>query len=321
VHLLATEPAQIVLLFLLVLACWHQSVPYGNEFTYLIAPYAQSHPEFLPGDWTFGTPWREHLVFNTLVAGLMRVGSLEAVGWMGRVTCWAFILAGLLRLGRRFGIPPALAALSIAVWFAAGEGLVGGEWMLRMFEAKTVAYALLLFALDRLLEGRDVPGAILLGLCFTFHPSVGATAALGVGAGLIALRYPARRLLTVVAVTALCSLPGLVPVLSVLAGSEGGGVNDWRFLARVVMPWHLDPVSFPRRELITLGLLFLFSVLHVARNRGREPLRFLTAFQAVLAAIFAAGVLFRLTDHYELLKIFPRTMNGEMMASHRHSRW
>ena len=69
---------------------------------------------------------------------------------MGRVACWAVLIYALQRLARHWEIPMWLATAGIAIWLAAGQTIVGGEWMIGTFEAKCIAYICLLFAARRL---------------------------------------------------------------------------------------------------------------------------------------------------------------------------
>ncbi len=304
-HALAdSRPAQLGLLVLFILVVKGAPVPWGNELVYLLSPYAQWHPEFLKNDWTFASGWPEHRIFNLGAGLLMLVASPEVVGWLGRIVCWALILAALLRLGRRFDIPLSLVSLSIVLWVAAGQSVVGGEWMLKGLESKVVAYVLLLFSLNCFLDGKDTAAAILLGLTTSVHVSVGLISGFAIGVGLLSLRYPWRRLLKIFVLAAIFALPGLIPLVSMMGGAAASRA-DWRFLVLVRMPVHLDPFSFNRRAMLLLLLLLAFCWMHFRTDRENRTLRFLIAFQAGLAAVFIGGVLFRALGWFELLRIFP----------------
>ena len=98
----------------------------------------------------------------------------------------------LLRLGRTFGLAPMGAVLGVTLWLVAGQSLVGSETLFPTFEAKTVAWILLLYALVRLLERRYDLAAILAGLSFTLHPSVGLQGGAAMGLAVLVTSPPRR---------------------------------------------------------------------------------------------------------------------------------
>ncbi len=297
--------ASIAVLLVALLVLFGAAVPSGNEYTYLMPPYKLFHPEFLKGDWTYSGGWGQDFVFNLLSGSLMLLLPLEAVGWLGRLACWTLTLIGLMRLGRRFGLRPGMVSLAILLWLALGQSVVGGEWMFGDFEAKCVAYVFLLFAVDRFLDGRDTPGAVLLGLCFSFHPSVGFAGALATATGLWLVGRPWTGLLRIAGVTLLFALPGIVPGLPLALGSAAGTRADWRLLTLVRMPFHIDAASFPIRAIGLLYLLLLFNGLQYREYRGDRALRLLLGFEIALGAVFAGGLVVRYAGWYELLKILP----------------
>ncbi|MGQ0712303.1 MAG: hypothetical protein ACT4PJ_01085 [Gemmatimonadaceae bacterium] len=279
-------------------------VPFGTEDVYLLAPYKTWHPEFLPNDWTFATPRAEHSVFNWIIGAFTMVLPLEVIGWVGRIVTWALLLVGLLKLGRRFAIPYSAATLGIALWILMDQSIVAVSTMLTTFEAKSLAYVFLLFAIDRLLDDRDRSGALMLGLSFSFHPAVGLLAIPAVGVGLVALRYPGKRLAVIVGLTFLGALPGVIP-LATAVGVAPSSRAMWEYLVRVQFSMHLDPLIWIRREFLQLILVSAFSLLHWLGNRESRAVKFLAWFQITLAGFFAFGLLSRVMGWYELLQITP----------------
>ncbi|HEX7049658.1 MAG TPA: hypothetical protein VF188_05550 [Longimicrobiales bacterium] len=298
----------VALLTGFILFTFGEPVPEGNELVYLLAAYRRWHPDFLLNDWTYSGDFTTHLVFNTVAGALTLLVSPEALGWIGRLICWPLLMLGLIRIGRRFEIPLPVVSLAIVLWLGiVGDGalVVGGEWIVRGFEAKVVAYVLLFFAIDRFLEEKDIVASILLGLTISFHAAVGVSGALAIGVALIALRYPWRRIARVVGWSAVFSLPGMIPVL-LMEGSGSGATNGmWRFLTVVYMPHHLDPFSFVRRDVLVLLILLAFAGLCLLRYRTNRFFRFMMAFQGGLAAVFAFGVACRWLGRYTLLQITP----------------
>ncbi len=303
-----TDPGLVVALAGILAVCgwlFSQPVPASNEWIYLLGPYRQWHPDFLPGDWTFDYPWWEHLPFN-VVAGLpMLVFPIEWVAWTGRAISWLVVAIALLQLGKRLGLHSLVAGLGIICWLLYGQSLYGGEWMLETFEAKPFAYALLLFGLDSLLGKQYRRAGILLGLTFTVHPSVGLSGGAAALAAAFIQRPGADSLRRLAGWGFLLALPGLLLLLPVLVGGAGNARADWEYLAKVRMPPLLDPFSAGRRY-PAIGFLMLGAIgLHCFENRDDRVGRFWFWFTSALAAVSAGGMIAFTAGWYEWLRIFP----------------
>ena len=277
----------------------------GNELVYLPAAYRFWHPAFLAGDWSFAPRGGEHFLFNAVVGGLMTILPMEAVGWIGRLLTWLFLADGLLRLARRFGLPPLAGSLAVLAWLTCGQTVVGSEWMLPTFEAKTVAYVFLLQALVRVLDDDLTISAVMTGLCFSIHPSVGLQGGFGIFV-VVLLRGDLRATLRFAAIGFVLALPGVLPVVPLLLDGAGNGADQWRFLTLVSMPGHLNPFVPGTRDRVALaGGLLAFTWLLLRSRGGDVLLRSLFRFEAGLALIFAAGLAARALQMWDLLKFFP----------------
>jgi hypothetical protein len=301
-----TRALHVPLLLLFVSALYGAPVPFGNEWLYLLHLRREWEPDFLLPDWTFAVNSPEHKVFN-LVFGLpATVLSLPALAWCGRLLVWSLNLYALHRLATRFGIPALAASVSLILWLSAGQSLVAGEWIFGGFEAKGVAYALLFLALDRLLERKMISAGALLGFCFSVHPAIGLWAGLALAVSLPFAGFrPLSEILPALAAATICALPGAIPLLPVVLGDAGGSGEVWKYMALVKMPFHLDPFSWPRRQLLVLYVLFLFNWLHYRRNRHQPAIHLLVLFQAAAGLFFSLGLLFRYTESYGALKLMP----------------
>jgi hypothetical protein len=300
----ARSAAGLAVLLLLAFASKGWPVPFSNEYVYLVLPLRHADPGFLARDWTLATPWDTHLVFNAAVGSLARWLPIEAIGWGGRLLAWAASLALLVAIGERFGLPRALAAACVGGWLALGQSVVGGEWIVGAFEAKCVAYVALLAALLAFAEGsprRERLGAVGLGLAVAFHAHVGVWGSVAAGIALLAVGVPLRRVAVVAAIAGVLALPGLVPAL--LAGGSGGAGEDVGFVVRERWPHHLDPLVWPKRELLALATLFAFDVTQTASGWRDRAVRLFGCFEIVLMAVFAAGLLVRFAEGWRWLQL------------------
>ena len=287
------------LLLAVVLFC-AKTVPFSNELVYL----PRLVPDFLPNDWTYSQPANEHWLFNFLFQIPARFLSLEMLAWTGRLAVWVLCLTALIKLGKRWGIPYWAIAVSIFLWLAAAQSVVGDEWIFGGFEAKTAAYACLLFSLLEFSKRRIILPAVLLGLSFSFHPAIGLWAIPAIGLALLVEKIPAIDLAKVVCLTALFSLIGLIPLLTEQTSAAANSFDDWRFVVLYRVPWHLDLFQFSKSGMILIFVMLAFNYFALRKNKN-FALRFLLKFQISLAVFFALGFSLRWLEAYPLLRLMP----------------
>lgn len=292
----------LCLAFLLaVTAAFHaKPVPFNNEFLYLL----RLEPGFLLNDWSFSQPANEHWLFNALFSIPARFLAIETLAWLGRVVFWLLCLAVLIRLGSRWLISMWAVAVSIALWLALIPQAVNAEWIIGTFEAKPVAYACLLFALDGFARRAAICPAILLGLSFSFHPAVGLWAIPAVGVALIAMERRVADLFKIVGVTFIFALPGLLALVFEQTSTAAATAADWQFIVKTHMPYHFDPFAFPAIGMAMLGLMFGFTVMSLWRTES-FALRFLLFVQVALAGFFVLGIALRVFEQFSLLRLMP----------------
>lgn len=300
-----TESAQkfwLCFAFLLFSVClFHgKTVPFSNEFLYLL----RLEPNFLPNDWTFSSPANEHWFFNLIFGLPSRIFSLEFVGWAGRIGSWILSLIALITLGRYWEIAYWKIAVSIFLWLAFGQAVVGDEWIFGGFEAKSIAYICLLFSLVEFSKRRIIAPSMLLGLAFSFHPAVGLWAILAVGFVFLFEKIPTIDFVKVVSITALFSLFGLLPLLAEQTGAAASSFDDWKFIVLYRVPWHLDLFQFSKSGTALIFVMLGFNCFAVWRSEN-FALRFLLRFQIALGVFFLLGVILRWCEVYPLLRLMP----------------
>ncbi len=296
----------LALLVLAAAALSAHPVPWSNELYYLIRLEAFWNSDLFGSDWLLSSPSPEHFVFNALFGLLPLLLPIEIVGWIGRISCWIATLYLIARFALNFRIPAFLVTASILLWLFVGQSTVGGEWVVKGFEAKCISYILLFIALDRFIRRKENWAAACLGLCVSFHPGVGIWAMVAFAAGVLTARQlQIAQLIRVGVIAGIFALPGLIPILLRSKGIEGTPTGDWEYLARVLMREHFDPFSWPKRDVFALYVLYLFNLLHGLRNRSESPFRFLLGFEGALCAVFTMGIVWRAMENYELLKYMP----------------
>lgn len=289
----------VILLFAIALFCG-KTVPYSNEFLYLL----RLKTDFPPSDWTFSQPANEHWLFNFIFSFPARVFSLEIVGWLGRIAVWILCLTALLKLGERWEIPHWARAISTFLWLAFGQAVVNDEWIFGDFEAKTVAYVCLLFALNEFSKKKVILPSVLLGLCFSFHPAVGLWAIPAIGLALLFEKIPTVDFVKVVGLTGFFSLFGLIPLFIEQSNAVAYSFTDWEFVVLYRVPWHLDLFQFSKSGMLLLCAMLIFNCFALWKSED-FALRFLLKFQIWLGAFFLFGLSLRWLELYPLLRLMP----------------
>ncbi len=297
-----------VLAFLVVMAAAFirvgESVPWRNEFFYLIRLIETYRPDFVANDWTLQGGAPEHFLFNHLFGALALALPPEPLAWTGRALCWGLNLGLLLAIARQLRLSALGAVVVLVIWMGWGQSLVAGSWMIGTFEAKCISYAALNAAILLLLRNAPRASGLLLGLSFSFHPSVGMFGILAMLPAYLVSGWSRKRLATVLALTLVGTLPGIFAVAPVVFSEHAATADDWRLMTEVKMPHHLDPFTWPKRFLLLLPLLTLFSAAHAWRSDDPGWKR-LSYFCAATGIVFAVGVGLRFANAYELLSYFP----------------
>ncbi len=276
----------------------------NNEALYLLAAWKWWRPEFLPLDWSFAVPWREHALFNAAAGLLSLAFPLGAFRWVLRVLCWFAVYAGLVALLRRLAVPWWVIPLGILAWQVGGEAFVGGEWVIGGAEAKVPAYAALFASLAAFIDRRYLAGGLLLGLCFSLHPAVGVGAGVGVVAALATDRVSWRDLARAAGGGALAALPGLIASAGVSRGTGTGG-EAWEYIVRARLPHHLDPYTFRPGGYLAIAIFGALLALLARRWRRDRETRFIAAFTAGTALLFAGGIAARAAGAWPFLQVYP----------------
>jgi hypothetical protein len=285
-------------------------VPRLSEELYLPLVKRVADASYLRGDWTFSGDFREHWLFDHVFAPLAGPLSISTFGWIGRLVFWPLLAFLLVRLGTRLRLSEWQAAAALVLWLVANQALMGTEWILGTFEAKTVAYAFLLGAFLAVTH-RRVPWALaLLGITLSFHPAVGLWGAWGVGLALLLLPETRRTTLRWCWLGAVLPIPGIVGGLSA-AGAASQSLQ--RFLVLDVIPYHLDPFFGGDRlaplqvalRVATLAGMLGFNLWAYRRDRADFVQRFLAAFQVIAAIPFVLAFPARALHAWEYLRLMP----------------
>lgn len=151
----------------------------------------------------------------------------------------------------------------LSAWLFVGLQAVGnlsGEWLIRGFESKVIAYAFVFWSAAAMLDRRLLTAAICSGIAVSFHPLVGVWHAVASGLAVIGTArwwLPIwRRVLVALLLVLLTSLPGLLPVLDMLKEAkpkDSFAANYIQVFYR--LKHHLDPMDFGGSHFVGYGVL------------------------------------------------------------------
>ncbi|MEN0109179.1 MAG: DUF6798 domain-containing protein [Planctomycetota bacterium] len=276
-----------------------------NEAHYLCRLKHYWDPGYCAGDLFLESP-DAHFTVVWLFGWVTRVVSLEATAWLGRGVSWLLLAWAWQRLISRLAAPAWLAPLGMAAIVTLTEQThFAGEWLVGGFEAKTLAYPLVIFALCDAMDGRWNRAWALLGGASALHALVGGWSVVALLVAWLGLRTrgapPFWAMTPGLAVGAALSLAGVGPALALNVGTPGDVVaeaNQAYVFTR--LPHHLAPLTKPwgwigeraGRHAVAIALLWLAGRWNRAQapSPRRESLALLVRFAWGAELISFAGL-------------------------------
>jgi hypothetical protein len=241
--------AEIVCITLIFAAQAAWPAPDVNEPHYLGKAKHFWNPEWAKSDFFFNSA-DTHRVFYVTLGWLTRWLELPQVAWCGRLATWALLAWAWRRLSWTIAPKLGWAIVSGAAFLSLNAGFqMAGEWVVGGFEAKGLAYVLVLVALGELARGRWNAALAICGAASAFHVLVGgwSTVAIGCCWLLSAGERPTlMRLWPGLLSGFVLALPGLLPGLALNSGVDA----ETAALAHEIyvfkrLKHHLVPQAFP----------------------------------------------------------------------------
>ncbi len=164
---------EILVVFSVLAALTAVRPPDVNESHYLIKAKHYWNPDWCHDD-LFLQSANAHQVFF-LVAGWPTLFlSLPWYAWLGRICVWLFAAVAWVRVNRALGIGQFISPFSAALFVLLNLRFnLAGEWVMGGFEAKSIAYVLVIWSTDCFIRGRMRWFWPMLGLAVAFHPVIG----------------------------------------------------------------------------------------------------------------------------------------------------
>jgi hypothetical protein len=266
---------QAIIFFLIIFLNAAEGTPGINESHYIPKAKHLWDSDFAPGD-LFLQSHDTHFLASAMAGLAAQFISLDAVAWLGRTISWGLLAWGWLVLCQSLRFPVALRPFALATWLLGVHyGNWAGEWGVGGFEAKTIAYPLVLFGLAAVVARNWAWVWLAMGGAMAWHPVVGGWAGLSAGIAWLAqgqLRTELPKQLPWLIAGAAVALVGVIPAASGLGGPD---VIDKVSAAQVHvfmrLPHHLSPQLFaPQRHWAAACTLAIFTLATVLLGSGTK---------------------------------------------------
>ena len=280
-----------------------QVAPNVNETHYLTKAKHFWNPAWCPNDLFLDSSF-SHYLFYLATGWLTWFVSLDMYAWIGRTLCWAGFAVGWHQLVQFFCKRPGRSFLGILLLLLLMDRFhLAGEWVIGGFEAKSISYVLVLFALERYFRNDWGVFWPLIGLACAFHVLAGGWVLIALVIGNLLstlsmlaagthdrnrMRCPILPFLCFWALFALGVLPPLIQQAQVETA-----VQQQAFQVQVHerLPHHLLFGAFATHHIARFALLIVIWGSFTWFLRKISPIRSLNWFCAASLSITLGGLL------------------------------
>lgn len=166
----------------------YSPLPGINEYDTVLAAKQFMNRSWIPDDWYLNQHVPYRLPFNLLAGSMVNLFGFIPALILGRLLCLGLFAFGVAKIGARLGVKFA-ALFPLMIYFLQNQSLFAREWMVGGFEAKSIAYGLLIIALAFAMEDRLFPAAIFAGSAVSFHVLVGLFGGFCIALAFFVLRW------------------------------------------------------------------------------------------------------------------------------------
>jgi hypothetical protein len=162
-----------VLIFALLISLMPPSAWLGNEEQYLGYAWRRFSPENITQISALRDTSNHRFLFDSLVGFSIKHIGFERTHSLGRIIVALLYAVSLVSLfgSLRLSVIASCTVISIFVWL--GENILGGEWLFRGFEPKTLAYPFVFLSFSSSIKERFSRSYLLLVPATYFHFQVG----------------------------------------------------------------------------------------------------------------------------------------------------
>lgn len=267
----------------------------GGEEQYLAFARQFVNPDWIPGSFTYTEFAGTRIVFQWLVGPVMEWLSFEQAVFGLRALNFTLLAIPMAYFFRAIRFPVLLTFIVVQVFVLSAQNLLGGEWIFKSFEPKSVAYIFAFAGLYAFVQKRAIQTGIWLALSCYFHVLVGGWLMFAIGLFWILSMHWKQALIAGLTFTAL-----LAPFIVYLFYGYFQTVPpvtelnlDWIYcyyrLPHHLGIWKSTDYFLDQHALGALATLFLLVVSFTWRRWLREPL---LRLNGIMQIIFAVNLLF-----------------------------
>jgi len=276
----------------------------GGEEQYLAFSRQYLDPEWIPGSFSLTEFAGSRIVFQWIMGFFMQRFSFEAVVFGARLVNFLLlsIPLGLFFHRLRFSLPFVFVAFQL--FLMSEQNLFGGEWIIKTFEPKTVAYIFVFFALYHLTRSEHRAVAVHLALATYFHVLIGGWTILVIGLLQLSERH-LRKAIEMAALYGIVVLPFALYLFSGYFGNEppASGYNlDWIYcyyrLPNHIGIWVTTDYFLKGHALGVALTLAMFAAGFWWKRYLRDTFRMLNNLMLIIFAINLLFVGVVATDHF-----------------------
>lgn len=145
----------------------------GGEEQYLGFTAQWNNPNWIIDSFSFTEFAGTRLIFQWLTAPFVEYLGIEWAAYVLRFINFAVLAMPLSLLLKRFSYSLVISVLALQCFFIMGQNLFGGEWIVKTYEPKSIAYIFVFYALYAFSISRYISTAVYLVLATYFHFLVG----------------------------------------------------------------------------------------------------------------------------------------------------
>ena len=254
---------QILLVTALISLRWLLDGNMGSVNEVDVLPLALQHidPTWILGDWYLNQPAGYRLLFETFAGHLILAWGFLGTSIVGRLACYGLVASGLVLIGQTIKLRLPLLLLAVALFIINDDqGAVATEWIVKGFEAKSIAYGFVLLGIWSMLEHHYRRMAFMLGVATSFHILVGGWSFLIV-IGYLVFHYRSYLKLFphlgwLVGIYCTASIFAVQPVLAQLSDNiPTHSISPSLIYVFLRLPHHLNPLSWSLKWLRFIAYL------------------------------------------------------------------
>jgi hypothetical protein len=270
--------------------------------------------QWISQDWYLDRGAGYRFLFQTIAGWLAIHFGFLATSIIGRLSCYILVAWGFVLIGKQLQLEfrYLLLAVILATFPGWKQGAIAGEWFVGGFEAKSLAYSMVMLAIPLMLGKRYLGMTLLLGLATSFHVLVGGWAFVTTlfwlcfrpNIRLFKLKRIGFLLILLYILGSIFAIPAVAEQL--LSPELASAIPPSYIYVFLRLPHHLNPRSWHLLFWLSLVLyicLFAWSLVSLKRLANRQKLqradlrRFELAEFALMSLIpFGIGIIVSFFD-------------------------